>query len=199
MNGLMKSHNTTNLLKRVYVRSYSQFRVCHYDKVSKDYLKDYFDQYVLAYNRASSSLRDDQYAANTAEIMSQFDNIHAYVAENNGKILAGTLLIEIRTDSDLDNLKKIVGERVNNIIKQEVLKEKKWYENGLYFHKGSFKHIEDPVNELYYKTFLGVKGLHAYSTLPKIRDSSVIMKSHVPIADDIIMDKLYSYYMFEVK
>lgn len=191
------------------VRRFSLLKINHYEKVSKNYLINYFDQYVLAYNKLSDKKRDSNYSIEVSTILEKFNNVHAYVgesSENKNELLAGTLLVEIKTDFELNLFNEVVGEKVNQLIKKEISDIDNWKENGMLFHKGSFKITNDLVSELYTTSFL-VPGIHIYSTLPQTHDKIYKMfltydkkyhKVHKLIASDMIMDKQYNYYMFHI-
>ena len=177
------------------------YTVSHYLRPSKEYLKHYFDQYVASYdsfNHSDDMRRGSEYSQQTADFLSKFDTVHAYVAEDKKtkELVAGTLLLEIRTDEDLDNLKEEVGETVHQHMTTSLAKYEDWKGLGLYFQKGSFKVIKDPVSELYEMTFFGPPGIHMYSTIPSIRAKNKVMQAHTPICSDVVLGKEYTFYIF---
>ena len=177
------------------------YTVSHYLRPSKEYLRHYFDLYVASYDSLSRSddmRRGSEYSRQTADFLSNFDTVHAYVAEDKKtkELVAGTLLLEIRTDEDLDNLKEEVGETVHQHMTTSLAKYDEWKSIGLYFHKGSFKRIEAPLQDFHQNTLLHNAGIHMYSTIPSIRAKNKFMLSHTPICSHIKLGKEYTFYEF---
>jgi hypothetical protein len=73
---------------------------------SQEYLLHYFDNYSMAWNKYAEVKKDDNYASETVETLSQFKKLHVHVAEDcEENLKAGTILIEIRDDDDLNRLR----------------------------------------------------------------------------------------------
>ena len=179
----------------------SGYSIEHYIRPSEDFLQQYFDIYVASYNSLNlkdNMKRDDLYSRHTTRLLSKFATVHAYVAEDKltKELIAGTLLLEIRTNEDFELLKEEVGIDVHNSMRQSLHKYPDWKQLGLYFQKGSFKTTKNPVSELYQRTFLGPPGIHMYSTIPSIHAKNKSMHSHTPICSDMILGKEYTFYEF---
>jgi hypothetical protein len=179
------------------------YTVQHYINPDNNYIQRYYDLYAKSYNafnHESGAKRDDNYATETMQLLSRFDTVHAYVAEDKDtkELLAGTMLIEIRTDKDFEYLKDVVGADVHKVLHESLGKYNDWKQLGLYFQKGSFTAISIPVAELYEITFQGPPGIHMYSTIPSIHAKNKIMHPHQPLCSDIILGKKYTYYEFIV-